>query len=218
MRCIETKVDNLLASAPQPAPLETLARAQALLLYQTIRFFDGDVLARSSADATFCELESSMQALHRHVSWDVADLSDTWLTAFSSDADRPGPSLSHPSRDLWKAWVYHESARRTLLVASFFVRIWKMLTGQPLAQHYDDEELKRQCWTLQAHLWNAGNALDFAAAWRDRKHHVVRRGAIRRTMLDLEPGDVEAFGKMLMTAALGVDETEARLASSGANF
>lgn len=218
MRCIETKVDDLLSSVPQPGPIDTLARTQALLLYQTIRFFDGDVLARSSADSTFCELESSIHALREHVSWDVASSPDTWLTTSSGDSEDSGLSLLQPSREFWKTWVYQESARRTFLVASFFVHIWKMLTGQPLVQRWDDEELKRQCWTLSAHLWGAETAIDFAAAWRDRKHLVVRRGAIRSTMMDAEAGDVEAFGKMLMTAALGVDETENWLASMEAKL
>lgn len=215
MRCIETKVDDLLSSTTQTGPLSALARTQALLLYQTIRFFDGDVLARSSADTTFCELESSIHALREHLSWEVVGPTDTWLVAPPGDAYGAGPSPPHPSREFWKAWIYHESARRTFLVASFFVHIWRMLTGQPLVQRWDDQELKRQCWTLQARLWGAGDALDFAAAWRDRKHHVVCRGAIRSTLMDAEAGDVEAFGKMLMTAALGVDETEAWLASRG---
>lgn len=216
MRCIETKVGDLLDSAPHPGPLDALARTQALLLYQTIRFFDGDVLARSSADATFCELESCTHALHDHVSWDVASSSETRLT--SSLGDAASLSLPQPPREFWAAWVYQESARRTFLVASFFVHIWKMLTGRPLSPRWDDEELRRQCWTLSAHLWGAANALDFAAAWRGRKHHVVRRGMIRSTMMGAEAGDVGAFGKMLMTAALGVDETEAWLASMGAKL
>lgn len=216
MRCIETKVDDLLGSAPQPGPLDALARTQALLLYQTIRFFDGDVLARSSADATFCELESSIHALHEHVSWDVASSPDRPIT--TTPGDIGGLPLVQPSREFWKAWIYQESARRTFLVASFFVHIWKMLTGQPLVRRWDEEELRRQWWTLSAHLWGAGDALDFAAAWRDRKHLVVRRGAIRSTMMGAEAGDVEVFGKMLMAAALGVDETEAWLASMGARL
>lgn len=218
MRCIETKVDDLLKSTLQPGPLNALARTQALLLYQTIRFFDGDVLARSSADATFCELESSINALHEHISWDVASGPDRSLaTTALGDAD--GLSLAaQPSRQFWRTWVCRESARRTFLVASFFVHIWKMLTGQPLVHRWDDEELRRQCWTLSAHLWGAEDAVDFAAAWRDRKHYVVRRGAIRSTMMEAGPSDVEAFGKMLMTAALGVDETEAWLGSMGAKL
>ena len=108
MRCIETKVDDLLGSIPQPGHLSALARTQALLLYQTIRFFDGDVLARSSADATFCELESSIHALHEHVSWDISSSSDRLIIAHG---DGDGLSLAQPSRQFWKAWIYQESAR-----------------------------------------------------------------------------------------------------------
>lgn len=216
LRCIEAKVDDLLGSVPQPGPLGALARTQALLLYQTIRFFDGDVLARSSADATFCELESSIYALREHVSWDIASPSDTRLITTPGDLDGPAISLGQPSRQFWREWTYQESARRTLLVASFFVHIWKMLTGRPPVRRCGDEELRRQCWTLQARLWGAGSAFEFAAAWRDREHRVVRRGTVRSTMMEAEPGDLEAFGKMLMTAALGVDETEAWFASMGA--
>lgn len=217
MRCIESKVDDLLNSTVLPGPLDALARTQALLLYQSIRFFDGDVLARSSADATFCQLESATHALHEYTSWDVASGPESSQTPITGDGDGLFQA-TQPSRQAWKSWVYHESARRTFLVASFFVHVWKMLTGQPLAHSWGDEELQRQCWTLSAHLWEARDVLDFAAAWRERKHHVVRRGMIRSTMMDAGPGDVETFGKMLMTAALGVDETEEWLGSIGARL
>jgi hypothetical protein len=218
MRCIETKVDDLLGSVPQPGRLDALAHTQALVLYQAIRFFDGEVLARSSADATFHELQSSIYALHEHVSWDAISDSDTSSLA-TTGGDSDGPSVATlPSQQCWKEWVYQESARRTFLVASFFVHVWKMLTGQPLVHRWADEELKRQCWTLSAHLWGARNSFDFAAAWYGRKHHVVRRGTIQSTMMTAGPGDVEVFGKMLMTASLGVGETEAWLGSMGAKL
>lgn len=217
MRCIETKMDDLLSSSPQRVALDILARTQVLLLYQSIRFFDGDVLARSSADATFCELESAIHDLHEHISWNVAGGPEISQTEIPGGSDG-FPLATQPSRQFWKSWVYQESARRTFLVASFFVHVWKMLTGQPLVHRWGDEELNRQCWTLSAHLWQARDAIDFAAAWRDRKHHVVRRGMIRSTMMEAGPGDVEEFGKMLMTAALGVDETEEWLASIGARL
>ncbi|KAL1848373.1 hypothetical protein Daus18300_013619 [Diaporthe australafricana] len=211
MRCIETKVDDLLGSAPRAEPLDVLARTQALLLYQTIRFFDGDVLARSSADATFGELRSSINALHDHISWDAAVPPASLATSDNTDS----MSLFRSSQGFWKAWIFQESARRTFLVASFFVHMWELLTGRAPAECRRDELLLRQCWTLSAHLWQAGDALDFAAAWRDRKHYVVRRGTIRSTLMDAEAGDMEAFGKMLLTASLGVDEAKARLALMG---
>lgn len=211
LRCIETKVDDLLSSAPRAEPLDALARTQALLLYQTIRFFDGDVLARSSADATFGELRPSIHALHDHISWDAAAPPGNLAASNNSD----GVSLFRSSQESWEAWIFQESARRTLLVASFFMHMWELLTGRAPAECRRDDLLLRQCWTLSAHLWEAGDALEFAAAWRDRKHYIVRRGTIRSTLMDAEAGDMEAFGKMLLTASLGVDEAKARLGLMG---
>ncbi|KAI3400105.1 hypothetical protein diail_4335 [Diaporthe ilicicola] len=199
LRCIETKVDDLVGSTPRAEPLDALARTQALLLYQTIRFFDGDVLARSSADATFVGCRRFP--------------SKVGSPAVSDNTD--GLSLFQSSQESWKAWVFQESARRTFLVASFFVHMWELLTGRAPAECRRDEALLRQCWTLSAHLWEAGNALDFAAAWRDRKHYVVRRDTIRSTLMDAEAGDLESFGKMLLTTALGVDGAKAWLALRG---
>jgi hypothetical protein len=42
-RCIEQRVAELLSSAMPSRPLEILARIQALIIYQIIRIFDGDV-------------------------------------------------------------------------------------------------------------------------------------------------------------------------------
>lgn len=69
MSCIDTRVNDLLDSKLPNSPIETLARTQALLLYQIIRFFDGDILARTAADATFSELGSSISALSHYISW-----------------------------------------------------------------------------------------------------------------------------------------------------
>ncbi len=40
---IETRVQDLLTAPKDTTPVEMLARAQALLLYQIIGFFDGNV-------------------------------------------------------------------------------------------------------------------------------------------------------------------------------
>lgn len=44
MRCIENKADDLLSSGSATGLLNCLAQTQALLLYQIMRFFDGDIV------------------------------------------------------------------------------------------------------------------------------------------------------------------------------
>lgn len=216
MRCIDERVNDLLGSMLPESPLDTLARTQALLLYQIIRFFDGDILARSSADTTFGELESSAYSLFHHISW-TDDDGLTNLAIPYKDVGLPGFSLE-PSRDFWKEWIYQQSARRTYLIASFFMNTWKALTGQPLDGCRDDPPFLRQSWTLSAHLWQARDAYDFSRAWKERKHYVVSRKTIISTLADAGRDDIEPFGKMLLTAALGIDEAKAWLGLIGATL
>lgn len=212
MRCIDGKVNDLLTSHIPMDLLSTLARVQALLLYQIIRFFDGDILSRSSADATFHELRSSAQALASHIIWDPRSIPGE-LTVDGASTHFP----SEASHLIWRQWVIQESARRTFLIACFFTSIWKLLTGRqgPACQLDGDPSLLGQNWTLSAKLWQAGDAVDFAVAWRESKHYIVRRKAIINTLEDANGDDIEEFGKMLLTVSMGVEEAKAWLASRG---
>lgn len=213
MRCIEAKVNDLLASHIPAEFLHALARLQALLLYQIIRFFDGDILARSSADATFEELRSSAHALASHITWDPHDMLD--------DPYMGGAATLFPlqtSRPIWRRWALQESARRTFLIACFFAKVWRLLTGRQGAACRGGPDLLGQSWTLSAKLWQARDAVDFAAAWRERKHFIARRKAIRSALAEANGDDIEAFGKMLLTVSMGVEEARAWLALKGASL
>ncbi|KAJ4396150.1 hypothetical protein N0V93_000368 [Gnomoniopsis smithogilvyi] len=213
MRCIDAKVNDLLASHVPADFLPALARVQALLLYQIIRFFDGDMLARSSADTTFLELRSSAQALSTHITWNPNTLLDAPTAS--------GEATLFPlqaSQAIWKRWVLQESARRTFLIACFFVRVWRLLTGRQMRTCFHDPPLLDQSWTLSAKMWQARDAVEFAAAWKERNHYIVKRGAILSTLLDANGEDIEVFGKMLLTVSMGVEEARAWLAVKGSSL
>ncbi|ROV98791.1 hypothetical protein VPNG_08430 [Cytospora leucostoma] len=218
MSCIDTRVSDLLESPPPEDPIDALARTQALLLYQIIRCFDGDITARASADATFSELRSSVSALSHHFAWTVVEDEPGSLGTVRKGADPPAFPLQ-PWRESWKEWAFHESARRTSLVASFFIKTWRRLTGQdlePLPACQTDPRYGLQSWTLSAHLWRAGDAYEFSLAWREREHYVVTRKTITSTLAGAGPDDIEPFGKMLLATTLGVDEAKAWLGMIGA--
>lgn len=221
MRCIDAKVSDLLDSTSPGDRLDTLARTQALLLYQIIRFFDGDIMARSSADATFADLESSVSAMSRHI----------YLACEAGIGGGNGPSnpdpprqlgvdplvfAIQPSRESWREWIFQESARRTLLIASFLIKTWKRLTGRPLPACRVDSLMVRQAWTLSAPLWRARDTHEFSLAWRGKNHYVTTRKTVMSTLVDAGRDDIEPFGKMLLTAVLGVDEAKAWLGRIGA--
>lgn len=67
LRSIESRVQELIASPMPRDPLETIARTQALLFYQIIRVFDGDVRSSSAAEETTQALEDASFALMDHI-------------------------------------------------------------------------------------------------------------------------------------------------------
>lgn len=218
MRCIHTKLDNLVESEMPTEFLHALARTQALILYQIILFFDGDIIARSSANATFSDLQSSAHALAGHIKWNTSNHNDSDRSGLGGDNYNTSLRPLQPSRNFWREWILQESARRTFLIARFFIHVWKLLTGLQPAVCGDNPPLMSHTWTLSSHLWKATDALDFAAAWMNKKHYVVKRRAILSTLADANGDDVEVFGKMLLTVALGIDEAAAYLSLKGSSL
>ncbi|KAK9242139.1 hypothetical protein V1506DRAFT_509740 [Lipomyces tetrasporus] len=70
-------------------------------------------------------------------------------------------------------------------------------------------------WTLSAHLWNAHSVLDFVTASRDKKHFIMTMANFSEVLREARGNDIETFGKMLLAAAIGIDEAKAWLNSRG---
>ncbi|EAQ91503.1 hypothetical protein CHGG_03438 [Chaetomium globosum CBS 148.51] len=77
-----------------PSPLETLARAHALILYQVMQLFDGDPAARAAAENTMPYLDVMVKAL-----------------APIAAEDQPGPFLPEEApRRWWWGWGWAAAA------------------------------------------------------------------------------------------------------------
>lgn len=149
-----------------------LARVQALFMYVTMLVFDGDILSRSAAEAAMPVLESAATALVGLFGH------NPFIPASSSSAPAPPESLPlypvAPAREFWQGWVLQESARRTYLVTYFLLQLYLVLKGD-VPKKCDQKIYLCHFWTVSAHLWRAGDAVEFALAWRDRRHFVVNQ-------------------------------------------
>ncbi|KAL6361506.1 hypothetical protein LRP88_04975 [Fusarium phalaenopsidis] len=118
-RSIETRVNDLLSAPPPVTPFECLAHTHALLLYQIIRLFDGDIGARASAERMIPAIESSAMALFSHVQFDLDRTSTCSLPLFPIA----------PTKTFWMDWILQESLRRTLLFTFYFMQIYRIMAG-----------------------------------------------------------------------------------------
>ncbi|RSL75429.1 hypothetical protein CEP51_010870 [Fusarium floridanum] len=203
-RSIETRVNDLLSSPPPITPLECLAHTQALILYQIIRLFDGDIGARASAERMIPAIESSAMSLFSHVQYDLDGTSTRSLPLFPIA----------PAKTFWMDWILQESLRRTLLFTFYFMQIYRIMAGYRGLQ-CDGRMGLCHSWTLSAHLWNARSPLAFAEAWTNKKHLVVTDALFGKVLQEAMAHDVDVLGRIFISSLLGVDEAEGWFASRG---
>ncbi|KAK3938236.1 hypothetical protein QBC46DRAFT_318135 [Diplogelasinospora grovesii] len=213
-RSIQARVDDLLATPLPNDTLELLARTHALLLYQIIQFFDGDIVdARAAAENSTQPLEDAALALMVHINFHNVFVSD--------NADSEPEELSlfplADTREFWENWVIQESARRTFLMTAFFVQAWRLLRGDLLLQ-CDGKLFLCHSFTLSAHLWDAKNPVDFAVAWREKKPFVIKNANFHEAFSEAKADDIGQFGKILITVLIGIDEARGWLLTRGGDL
>jgi hypothetical protein len=207
MRSVESYADGLLSTSIPNTPTDCLAYVHALLLYQIIRFFDGNIQSRTSAERAIPTLELAALCLEPHV-----DLTDPSLSVPVAGDLRLAPVRS--LKKCWKDWQFQESARRTLLFTGFFLQVYRMLSLNQILPCEPDQQVVYK-WTMSAHLWLAKTHVDFATAWTERRHFYVYNVGFADVMAHATSDDVDAFGLIMLTSILGLDECSAWLTRQG---
>ncbi|PKS07190.1 hypothetical protein jhhlp_005790 [Lomentospora prolificans] len=196
-----------LAESPIPsAPLEALARCQALLIYHLMGLLDGDIQFRASAEQTCHSVRQAAKSL--------VDVISAYETQYNLTSTRELPLFPITETEtFWRAWLFAESARRTALLSFHFLLIYEIMTEKRPVSCEDAMLCER--WTLSTFLWKAQTPVDFAVAWRSKKHLIVRCVSFEETIREAEPDDLDEFGRMLLTSFMGQEQTRGWFASKG---
>ncbi|GAD97556.1 conserved hypothetical protein [Paecilomyces variotii No. 5] len=208
---IESRVAELLASAQPDTPLECLARVHALILYQTIRLFDDDISARMAAELAMPVLRASVLALVEHVPPpDPVFLSNMVLqflakSGLSAQPTSDAPDLLNTDHDFWHHWIFEESARRTIFLSNFLIRIWEILRGVENLSCDGKMGLSPYGWYVSSYLWEAQTPSEFAIAYIEKNNFLVRDLDFTELLTHAAPQDVDVFGKMMMVSRLGIE-------------
>lgn len=203
---IDARANDLLSS-PAPTTLrDALAHTHALHLYQIMCLFDGDISARARGERLIPALEASTMQLLAHVRFDSELL---------GVADLP-PFPVAPARDLWHRWLLHESARRTALITFYLLQVYWAMAGRG-AQAARCVALCHS-WTLSRGLWEARSAVQFAEVWRRGRWFVITNRRIGDALAEVTAEDVDVFGRMWITALMGIEETEGWFAAKGGSL
>lgn len=213
-RSIESQVQGLIAEPIPATANESLAHTQALILYQIIRLFDGDILARASAERHIANLETSALNLLAHVRFD-SDEDAARVAACPEEVLSLLPVSQ--TKAFWVDWIFQESMRRTLLFSFFLIQAYRALMGHR-GMVCDGRLGLVHSWTLSRTLWGACTAVEFAEAWRAGRHFVVTNGRFYWVLKEAMADDVDDFGRIWISSAMGIEETEGWFASRGGSL
>ncbi|KAH7146802.1 hypothetical protein B0J13DRAFT_584282 [Dactylonectria estremocensis] len=212
---IESRVQDLLSSPPATTPLDTLAYAQALFIYQILRFLDNDTRIYTIYEATMPHLEEAANALIPYIDFDQTSPTDGQDHTLDLIPLYPA-SAAH---SFWTSWIFQESAKRTLGMINFFMLTYYFMKGEAGNRCSQNKIVTvNRSVTMSAHLWNPQDPVDFALAWRNKRHFVINVGTpdyLATVVNDAERDDIDDFGKICLTAVMGLTEAKGWLAMRG---
>ena len=188
--------------------MDSLAHTQSLILYLIILLFDGEISARAFGERLVPVLESSVIDLLSDVNFDIANTRVDALSKRSATS----------TREFWEDWIFQESARRTILFAYFLLQAYHCLIGTHNLHQCDGRQGLCRFLTLSVHLWTARSAVAFERAWREENHCLMIVGDFGELLDRARAQDVDTFGKILLSSAMGIEEAEAWFAARGGSL
>lgn len=198
-----SKVDT---TFPKTDVLESLGRVQALLVYQVICLFDGDIRLRHHAERRIPILYCWMGQLLRQAretpclgSWMVFDSPHHRLYA-------PGAriSLSQLQNLLWHSWIMAESVRRTWLLCSSVQGIYELTRDGPDASPCQGGITI----TTRQGIWAARTAAEWGSLCARESVRMVKMKEADRLFEEVMPEEVDEFTKVVMEVVYGTQRME----------
>ncbi|KAK8079309.1 RNA polymerase ii mediator complex component [Apiospora phragmitis] len=174
-------------------PFGRLSRVQAMVAYQIIRLFDGDIRMRAHAEA------DDMWAQTRRSASPISG-GDASTSPLNQSIPFDGIVSLDESVVTWKLWILTESIRRTWLASNLIMELY----------HYIKQGWS-QCpgsipFTLRAGLWEAETAYAWFAAQRNHEDALFVPIFKQPAMMQAtSPRQVDEFGHALLGITWGLE-------------
>jgi hypothetical protein len=181
--------------------LEQLARVHALIVYQTISLFDGDIRSRWLAESRFPILTRWATQMIEAPRLDTSQLSLIRDSLFLPHIGHPYP-VGGTCTTKWHAWILAESIRRTWLVAMGLHAVYFTL---------------QQRWTVCAGgimftnrqgVWEADSAVTWEKLCSEKNVGFMQRFEAEKLFNEAFPADVDEFGKTMLEITFGRERME----------
>ena len=188
---ISRKVERLKLQGARgfSTPFEAVTCLQALIMYQIIRLFDGDIMLRAGAE--------NDENVVREWTFKVAK----YLKDVSKESNSNSEEyLNNPPT--WTSWIFDEAVRRTILASYILQSTYSFL------RHGNDRfhcAILRLSLTAQSRLWYAATEFQFRQAWYETEHLTLRVIEWDDVIGKAQPDDLDDISVVIFGCHKGLD-------------
>lgn len=193
---IEAKANELLSSPTQHSltPLDLLAATQALLIFQFIRLFDGDIRQRAQAEKAEAVLEAWTEQLRRQT--------------------REEQGFTTANAPSWRSWIFAESVRRTITMSLFLSGVYHLVKKGFCTM---SEHISANSFTAHRALWDASSELEWNRAKTVNNPHWVYKMNFDHLLQEAKGSELDDFGMIMIITYKSQEVFDHWLATTGAD-
>ncbi|KAI0154416.1 hypothetical protein GGR57DRAFT_492157 [Xylariaceae sp. FL1272] len=192
--------------------LEHLARCHALLVYQTIGLYDGDIRLRHISESRIPILDRWMNAVVAHAS--LTPNPGGALSSPTLEQHPPSPSsLLSPTSHMtihsqWKTWILTESIRRTWVIAAGIQGVYQMMKHRRMDAPCNGGMM----FTTQRGVWEASTAAEWEKVCVNIELTPLEEAD--DVLAELTPGEINDFTQVVLQTAFGAERIRQWMVSS----
>lgn len=188
------------------APLDTMehiARVQALLVYQAIGLYDGDIGLRHVSETHIPVFTRWLKEMIDHASQE--ECLGTSIVGTSEGTTYPVQVGTHTEDQnmLWYSWVVAESMRRSWLVGSSIQVIFVALQGSKPVPCKGG-----MVFTTRSGVWEAKSAVAWEKLCSEKYVGLIQMADADRLFTETVPEEVDEFTKLVLEIIFGRERME----------
>ena len=200
----DSLLENINSSSVTLDSLEHIARVQALLVYQVLCLYDGDIRLRHIAESHIPVLNSWMQQMVEHASHAVclggsviSSAHEQTVVGFSLT------DIAHCENLLWYSWIIAESIRRTWLVASGIQGAYLVMQQRRAIPCQGG-----MMFTTRQGVWEAQSARAWEKLCSEVNVGLMQVAETDKLFTEVAPEDVDDFTILILQATFGEERME----------
>ena len=195
--------DNVNSTSITLDSLEHIARVQALLIYQVLCLYNGDIRLRYIAESHIPVLNLWMQQMVEHASHAVCSSGSITSPAHEQTAAGYHPSNILHCENLWHSWILSESIRRTWLIASGIQGAYLVMQ-----QHRTIPCQGGMVITTRQGVWEAQSARAWEKLCSEVNIGLMQVAETDKLFSEAAPEDVDDFTMLILQATFGEERLE----------